>query len=85
MTACIKENLVEDVLAVISVNQDALNRLPASEKHGRESLQDMHVHLCELLSKMISSPLTGRVYMPTPEMYVGTKERVQSLHMVFDY
>ena len=84
MTTCTKENLVEDVLALIHVNSEFLKAVPQGQDYATECLQDMHTHLCELLSKMIASPLTGRVFMPGPDMYVGTKTRLQSLQQVFN-
>lgn len=84
MTTCTKENLVEDVLGLVAINKEFLQRLPASETHGKECLEDMHTHLCELLSKMITAPLTGRVFLPSPEHYVSSRERLQSLQASFN-
>jgi hypothetical protein len=84
MTTCVKDNLVEDVLAIININHECLINLPESEVNGKEALQDMHTHLCELLSKMITGPLTGRVYMPGPEMYVSSQDRLHSLRAAFE-
>ena len=62
MPLSIRQNLVEDVIKITQlVEQYRDDRAAhANAEQTQERFNDVHVHLCELMSAMIASPLTGR-------------------------
>lgn len=81
----IRENLVEDVIRIVKIAETYRDDAAA---HGdpettRERFNDMVVHLSELMSAMIASPLTGRIFLHPPDAYVDTETREASLEENF--
>tara|TARA_Y100000361_G_scaffold135567_1_gene135594 strand:+ start:63 stop:326 length:264 start_codon:yes stop_codon:yes gene_type:complete len=80
MPLSIKQNLAEDVIAIL--NAVKRYRLEASTHPNfsiQDTLQDIETHLCDLLTSMISSPLTGRIFLLPPSAYVTEQEREESV------
>lgn len=76
----VKDNLIEEVVQILSfVNQN-------KAKCGVESTEfvnDIHFKLCNLLSAMLSGPLSGRVYLATPESYISEAQKSDSIQKNF--
>lgn len=85
MPLSIRQNLVEDVIKITQLVEQYRDDRAAHEnaEQTQERFNDVHVHLCELMSAMIASPLTGRIFLPTPEEYVDEETRAQSLQEQF--
>lgn len=83
--ATIRSNLVESVVALC----DQVEELKADSvilkdvTATRERLADLHLALCELMHSMIASPLTGRIFLSSPEAYVTEAARQESFQMQF--
>ena len=83
--ATIRSNLVESVVALC----DQVEELKADSviltdvTATRERLTDLHLALCELMHSMIASPLTGRIFLSSPEAYVTEAARQESFQMQF--
>lgn len=45
-----------------------------------ESLQDVEAKLCQLISQIITAPLTGRLVMPYPSECLTTQQKQFSLY-----
>lgn len=81
----IRENLVEDVIRIVKVAETYRDDAAA---HGdpettKERFNDMVVHLSELMTAMIASPLMGRIFLQPPDAYVDTETRQQSVEANF--
>ena len=77
----IKQNLAEDVISILNIVKRhrceiAANRTPFD---ASSAFEDLETHLCDLLSSMISSPLTGRLFLSPPQAYVSEEARQSSL------
>ena len=81
----IRENLVENVIRITTLvekyRDDKASHKDIVQVH--ENFNDIHVHLCELLSAMIASPLSGRLFLVTPEGYVSAETQKASLEQNF--
>jgi len=44
-----------------------------------DTLNDIHTHLCRLLSSMLNSPLTGRMFIPMHDPQAQCVEKMASL------
>ena len=76
--ATIRSNLVENVIVLCDMVEELKENyaILKDTKAVSERLNDVHLALCELMHSMIASPLTGRIFLSTPEAYVteGTKQ-----------
>jgi len=80
----IKNNLAEDVVAIIQVVQRYRQEAcTLTNFNHHAALEDLNTHLCDLLSSMISSPITGRLYLAPPNAYVTPEQRKESLTAQF--
>ena len=80
MVANIKENLPEfviDILKLVKRYREDAHRNPDFDT--LEALRDLETYLCDLLSAMIASPLTGRLFLQPPAAYVPEDEAQRSL------
>ena len=76
----VKDNLIEEVVTIIAF----VNTQAASDTTNLKDFKnDIHFRLCHLLSAMLSSPLTGRVYLSTPETYIDTDEKTEAIAQTF--
>ena len=77
----VRENLVEDVIRIVKVAEgfrdDAAGHGDAEKT--RERFNDIVVHLSELMAAMIASPLTGRIFLQSPDAYVDAETRKESV------
>lgn len=70
-----KDNLIAEMTMLI--------QHVATVKEQHEEICDIHYKLCRFLSKMLSGPLTGRIYIQNPENYVTEDEKEASLRQYF--
>ena len=81
MPTDIRQNLPENVISILNLVKRY--RREASENpnfNTPEALEDLETHLCDLLSSLISSPLTGRIFLQPPAAYTSEKVASDSLH-----
>jgi len=86
MSCRIHENLiVEMTLLVASIrkHQRELNASAASREAINDVMEDLTLHCTRIISSMLSTPLTGRLLIPTPEETVSMDARQQSLRLNF--
>ena len=85
MPPSIRQNLIEDVIRITKLveeyRDDKASHKDAEQVH--EHFNDIHVHLCELMSAMIASPLSGRIFLVPPEAYVDAETKEASLDANF--
>ena len=83
--ATIRSNLVESVVALCDQVEElkADSVMLADVTATRECLTDLHLALCELMHSMIASPLTGRIFLSSPEAYVTDVARQESFQTQF--
>lgn len=85
MPHSVRQNLVEDVIQITTLvekyrDDKASHKIP---EQVHEHFNDIHVHLCELMSAMIASPLSGRIFLAPPEAYVDAETMEASLNANF--
>lgn len=80
----IKQNLPETVIDILNIikryRTEARTHLHF-DVHA--SLQDLETHLCDLLSSMIASPITGRLFLLPPSSYVTPQDMETNLSLHF--
>ena len=94
--ASIEGNVVQSILKcirMVSEKQQLLSSL--HEQRGfkdcnttrskfvedtRELLEDVKIDLCNLASRLVTAPITGRMFLPLPVDYVSTEDAHKSLH-----
>lgn len=81
MPPSIFQNLPEDVVAIINVVKRYRTEATTPNFDSIAALGDLETHLCDLLRSMISSPITGRIYLQPPAAYVPQDVRDASLHL----
>lgn len=80
-------NLVIELIVIIQRCKSLNNELlKAKRSHDnvpveitQEAVNDMHTLLCKFMTSMISSPITGRIFMANPVAYVDEETRIASL------
>ena len=85
-----RENLIEKVLAMIeeirtnrlSIHSTARSSATLPCATADAYLMDVQAQLCQLISCMIASPLTGLVSLAKPHAYVTESQRAQSLQEI---
>lgn len=82
MPLSLRENLIEDVIKITKLVEEYRDDRSAHSdaEQTQERFNDIHVHLCELMSSMISSPLSGRIFLTSPSAYVDEETREASLN-----
>lgn len=71
--------LSSDVVEVIQYVKQCRDRALSAEE-SRECMHDIHTKLCCLLSSIISSPLTGRMFIPSASTMLTSKEKSVSVN-----
>jgi len=67
-----------DVVAIIDyVKTSKTKTLTPAEM--LDTLNDIHTHLCRLLSSMLNSPLTGRMFIPMQDAQAQCVDKMASL------
>lgn len=85
MPSHIRENLPENVIDIINLVKRMKSDAQTNPKFStQESLEDLETHLCDLLSSMIASPLTGRIFLQAPSAYVPAEVAQSSLRAHLD-
>ena len=46
----------------------------------RKLLEDVKIDLCNLTSRLVTAPITGRMFLPLPVDYVSPEDTQKSLH-----
>ena len=74
-------NIVECV-QFIHKQKEKLKNTEASKllEMANESLQDVEAKLCQLISEIITAPLSGRLVMPYPAECLTTQQKQFSLY-----
>jgi hypothetical protein len=74
-------NIVECV-QFIHKQREKLKNTEASKllELANESLQDVEAKLCQLISQIITTPLSGRLVMPYPAECLTTQQKQFSLY-----
>lgn len=71
----IKDNLVEELIEILKfVNwfiQKQTQDSSQNQSEIKEFLDDIHTKLCSLMTAMIASPLSGRMFLPMPREYLA--------------
>jgi hypothetical protein len=77
------DNLVMQLSVIIHRCKTLFQNLSDTEKMDLEStkleVHDIETMLCNYMKDMISSPITGRLFLPSPSAYVDEATRVASL------
>ena len=86
----VSRNVVNDVLRCIAhctEKQEALARLPARheeaaavKQHAEDALRDLEIDLCNLAASFVTAPMSGRMFIPLPNEYVGEAAAQESRH-----
>ena len=80
-----EQNIIDDLLSLI----EKLRQQIATMKSGnfsqeeQEFVGDVHVHLCNILKKLVAAPLHGRLLVVSPQTYVSANEKAESLRTNF--
>lgn len=70
-------NLVSHVLQIIKMAREQKTLFENCEQNSIdkkiviENIEDIHCKLCRFLSSMISSPITGRIFLSTPQQFLN--------------
>jgi len=67
-----------DAVAIIDYVKTSKLRTMTHEE-TQETLGDIHTHLCWLLSSMLNSPLTGRMFIPMQHAQAQDAAKLASL------
>lgn len=76
----VRDNLVEEVVHLLAFVNTQKKK---SSDNDAEFVNDVHFKLCNLLSAMLSAPLSGRVYLATPETYISENQKNQIIQKTF--
>ena len=81
MPTNIRQNLPENVISILKLVKRYRSEAAGSPNFDTgEALGDLETHLCDLLSSMVSSPLTGRIFLQPPAAYVPHQVAQDHLH-----
>jgi len=67
-----------DVVAIIDYVKSSKTKT-FTPAETLDTLNDIHTHLCRLLSSMLNSPLTGRMFIPMHDPQAQCVEKMASL------
>ena len=73
----LENNLVSHVLKIIEMAREQKTLFESCEQNSIdkkivvENIDDIHCQLCRFLSSMISSPITGRIFLSTPQQFLN--------------
>jgi hypothetical protein len=86
----VSRNVVNDVLRCIArcvEKQEALAQLPARheeaaavKQQAEDALRDLEIDLCNLAASFVTAPMSGRMFVPLPNEYVGEAAALESRH-----
>lgn len=86
MSCRIHENLIVEMtvlVASIRQHQAALAAPGAVKDAAHDAFEDLITHCTRIMSSMLSTPLAGRLLIPTPEETMSMEARAQSLQSTF--
>lgn len=80
-------NLIAELIVIVqrckALNNELLRAKRSKEtlpvEATQETVNDIHTLLCKFMTSMISSPITGRLFMANPVAYVDEETRIASL------
>lgn len=72
-----KDNLVVQLCGIIQTTKKYMRA--SQHEQAVEHLRDIETMLCCLMADMIASPMTGRLHLPNPAVYVDDATRQASL------
>lgn len=72
-----KDNLVVQLCGIIQATKKYMRA--SQHEQAVEHLRDIETMLCCLMADMIASPMTGRLHLPSPAVYVDDAARQASL------
>ena len=77
----IRDNMIEELIKLIKLVREFRDdqKTHSDAILTKERFSDIDVHLCEIMSSMIASPLTGRIFLPPPDFYVQDDVRQASI------
>lgn len=82
----ITDNLPETVVSIINVVKRYRTEAKTNVNFDHHAaLEDLQTHLSDFLSTMISSPLTGRVFLSHPRAYISEAVQEESLRRNFTH
>ena len=74
-------------IARCTEKQEALARLPARhdeaaavKQHAEDALRDLEIDLCNLAASFVTAPMSGLMFVPLPNEYVGEAAAQESRH-----
>ena len=87
-----QDNIVQHVLNAIQVletHAHALEHMPhntvdkavAKHAHVQDMLQEINILLCNLVSVMVTAPITGRMFIPLPQSKTTARAAEESMQM----
>jgi hypothetical protein len=75
------------LMMILTEKQEALARLPARhdeavavKQHTEDVLRDLEIDLCNLAASFVTSPMSGRMFVPLSNEYVGEAAAQESRH-----
>ena len=75
-----KDNLVVQLSSIIQTTKKYMQVENIQHEQAVEHMRDLETLLCRLMADMIASPMTGRLNLPSPAVYVDDAARQASLH-----
>ena len=66
------DNLIADVVRCTKLVKQY--KMESSDEKEKDKWEDLRFHLCKLQSSMLSSSLTGKLFLATPEKYLTYEE-----------
>ncbi len=86
----ISRNVVNEVLLCIQKCTDKQKELACIQARQQESidlkmraqdmLQDIEVHLCTMAASFVTTPMSGRMFIPVPSEFISEEEAYNSRH-----
>ena len=84
----VEGSVVKEILKCIRVVCEKQLQLSASAtttqrerfiEETRETLEEVKINLCNLASMLVTAPITGRIFLPSPADYVSEETVMRSL------
>lgn len=85
--ATVEGSVVKEILKCIRAvceKQRLLSSVTDAQREGfleetRETLEEVKIDLCNLASLLVTAPITGRMFLPSPADYVSDETVMKSL------
>lgn len=74
-----KDNLVVQLSSIIQTTKKYMQTQNIQHEQAVEHMRDIETLLCCLMADMIASPMTGRLNLPSPAVYIDEATRQASL------